>query len=299
MKPIAKNGDLPFNVGGISVFAAVDKDKQAITEELFIFGERSTRVFDLINDDTSTIYTFMSMVSAGADRRQLSLSASAAEVQAALGKNQFVVKVYDADGSVLGYAYKFFTNKIILANGVEVPVVDFSAQTSVPVVSVTSVTLNKSTGAGSPGGSETLVATVLPANASNPAVTWSTSSAAIATVTSSGVVTLVANGTATITATTVDGTKTASCTYTVTTPVSSVSVTPETVSLAVNGTQQLSTVISPSTASNQQVSYVSDATVVATVDMNGLVTGRSAGTANITVTTADGAKTDTVAVTVA
>ena len=299
MKPIAKLGELPFNVGGISVFAAVDKNKQAISDELFILQERSTRYFDLINEGTDTSFTFMKMVSTDSTSKDLPLSATASEIQQALGKSQFVVKVFDDAGTVLGYAYKFFTNKIVLSNGVEVPVVNYSSQTVVPSVAVASISLNKSTGAGAPGGSETLIATVLPADASNKSVTWSSSSPAVATVTSAGLVTLVSNGSATITATTVDGAKTASCSYTVTTPVSSVTVSPTTLSLAVNGTQQLSTTVQPSTASDQTVTYVSSAPVVATVDMSGVVTGRSSGTATITVTTTDGAKTASVAVTVA
>ncbi len=61
----------------------------------------------------------------------------------------------------------------------------------------------------------TLTATVAPNNATNKAVTWTTSNASVATV-SGGVVTGVAEGTATITVTTADGSKTATKTITVT-----------------------------------------------------------------------------------
>lgn len=61
-----------------------------------------------------------------------------------------------------------------------------------------------------------LVPTVLPANAAVKTVTYSTSNAAIATVSASGLVTRVANGTATITVTTTDGAKTATCAITTT-----------------------------------------------------------------------------------
>lgn len=60
----------------------------------------------------------------------------------------------------------------------------------------------------------TLTATVFPENASNKAVTWSTSNAEVATV-ADGVVTAVGKGTAIITATTADGGHTATCTVTV------------------------------------------------------------------------------------
>ena len=66
------------------------------------------------------------------------------------------------------------------------------------------------------GETTTLVATVTPDNATNKNVTWTSSNTAVASVSSNGVVTSVANGTATITATTADGSsKSATCTVTV------------------------------------------------------------------------------------
>ena len=76
------------------------------------------------------------------------------------------------------------------------------------------VTLNKASASVKPGGTITLTATVTPADAANKNVTWSSSAPSVATV-SNGVVTGVATGTALITATTVDGNYTASCTVTV------------------------------------------------------------------------------------
>ena len=83
-------------------------------------------------------------------------------------------------------------------------------------VSVTGVYLNKDTATIAEGNSEVLTATVSPSNATNQGVSWSTSNANIATVTSGGRVTGVAEGTATITATTDDGGFTATCLVTVT-----------------------------------------------------------------------------------
>lgn len=81
-------------------------------------------------------------------------------------------------------------------------------------VAVTGVTLSSASGTLNPGGSVTLAATVAPANATNKTVLWSTSDATVATV-SNGVVTAVAEGTATITATTQDGGYTATFALTV------------------------------------------------------------------------------------
>ncbi|MDD4844468.1 MAG: Ig-like domain-containing protein [Anaerotignum sp.] len=65
------------------------------------------------------------------------------------------------------------------------------------------------------GNSQTLTAAVMPTDAANKAVTWSSSDAAVASVDANGKVTGVAVGTATITVTTEDGGFTASCTVTV------------------------------------------------------------------------------------
>ena len=84
-------------------------------------------------------------------------------------------------------------------------------------VAVTSITLNKTTLSLEAGKSESLTATALPENASNTKVTWETSDANVATVSSLGKVTAVKVGTATITAKSVSNpTVTATCAVTVT-----------------------------------------------------------------------------------
>ena len=76
---------------------------------------------------------------------------------------------------------------------------------------VTGVTLNKSSLNLGVGGSEVLSATVLPADATNKQVTWLSSTPSIATVSQSGVVTGVKEGTTQISVITADGSKTAIC----------------------------------------------------------------------------------------
>ncbi len=93
------------------------------------------------------------------------------------------------------------------------------------VVSVTGVALDKSALSLTPGKSETLTATVAPNNATNQDVTWSSNNSDVATVTD-GKVTAVKAGTATITVTTEDGNKTASCNVTVTDAAYSLSADP-------------------------------------------------------------------------
>jgi|GEM_PF-530266 len=80
--------------------------------------------------------------------------------------------------------------------------------------------------------------------------------------------------------------------------VTGVSVSPASATISVGGTQQLTATISPSNATNQNVSWSSGNSSVATVSSSGLVTGVAQGTATITVTTQDGGKTSTSSITV-
>jgi hypothetical protein len=83
-------------------------------------------------------------------------------------------------------------------------------------ISVTGVTVAPKTASIAVGKTQTLTATVVPANATNKNVTWSSNSAAIATVSTTGVVTGVSTGAATIMVKTVDGGFMDSCAVTVT-----------------------------------------------------------------------------------
>lgn len=82
-------------------------------------------------------------------------------------------------------------------------------------IAVTSITLNKSTATLSVGGEEELTATFTPTGATNKNVTWFSTDTSKAVVDENGKVKALAAGTATITAVTNDGNKTASCTVTI------------------------------------------------------------------------------------
>ena len=170
-----------------------------------------------------------------------------------------------------------------------------------PVVSVTSVTLNKTATSIQVGGTETLTATVSPKDAANKKVTWKSSNAAIASVDANGKVTGVKAGEATITVTTEDGGKTATCKVTVSDKeikVTGVKLNKSETSLLVGGNETLTATVLPEDATNQNVTWKSDKPEIATVDANGKVTAVKVGEATITVTTEDGGKTATCKVTV-
>lgn len=93
--------------------------------------------------------------------------------------------------------------------------IHFNEMGSAEQVAVQSVSLNKTSTSINVGSNETLVATVTPSNANDKSVTWSSSNSSVATVDSTGKVTGIAQGTATITVKTTDGEKTATCSVTV------------------------------------------------------------------------------------
>ncbi|MFO7658626.1 MAG: Ig-like domain-containing protein [Bacteroidales bacterium] len=238
-----------------------------------------------------------------------------------------------------------------------------------PNIPVTGVSVSPTSATVNMGATTQLTATVAPLNATNKNVSWGSNNTSVATVSSTGLVSGVAAGSATITVTTQDGSKTATCAVTVTQvtdplagytfaanekqtftytgtvdiaygangkynylynqssgscactnatfgdpisgvvkkcytkPVGSiavtgVSVTPTSASVNIGATTQLTATVAPSNATNKTVSWGSNNTSVATVSSTGLVSGVAAGSATITVTTQDGSKTATCAVTV-
>ncbi len=163
-----------------------------------------------------------------------------------------------------------------------------SAQCSVTVkkdvVAVTGITLSQASLSLEEGESATLTATVQPSNATDKTVSWSSSNAAVATV-SDGVVTAVKEGTAIITATA--GGKSAQCSVTV--KKAFVAVTDITLSrtdlfLEKGETATLTATVAPADATDKTVSWSSSDASVATVSSSGLVTAVKAGKATITAT---------------
>jgi uncharacterized protein YjdB len=165
---------------------------------------------------------------------------------------------------------------------------------AVPVIPVTGVTITPETATINVGDTQQLTVTVLPADATNRNITWTSNNPAVARVDANGLVTGVAAGTATITVTTVDGGFTDTSVITVVVPpppvipVTGVTLTPETATINVGDTQQLIARVLPADATNRNITWTSNNPAIAKVDAKGLVTGVAVGTAIITVTTADG-----------
>src|SRR6266566_3087832 len=158
--------------------------------------------------------------------------------------------------------------------------------TNVPVASVT---LSPAAATVTVGTTTQLTATPKDANGTalgGRAVTWATSNAAAAAVSASGVVTGVAAGSATITATSEGQSGTSAITVT-NVPVASVTVSPASPSIAVGQTVQLAAVTKDAAGNvltGRTVTWTTSNSTVATVLATGLVTGVAAGTATITAT---------------
>ena len=176
----------------------------------------------------------------------------------------------------------------------------FVAECDVTVsVPVTGVTLNEEIlTLQSNGATETLVATIEPATATNKNVTWTSSDKTYATVDENGVITPLAIGGATITVTTEDGGFTDTCVLIVTISTTGVTLDKDVLNLIVDGnTGELIATVAPENALDKTVLWTSSNELVATVS-NGIVTPLASGTTTITVKTIDGEFTDTCEVVV-
>ena len=156
-------------------------------------------------------------------------------------------------------------------------------QVTVENIAVSGITLSQSAASLLKGELLTLTATVVPADAFDKTVTWSTSDESIAAVDGNGVVTAVAEGTATITATA--GGHSAACLITVEKGVAVSGITLQDRAFLVEGeVLSLTANIVPNNATNKTVIWNSSDESIVNVDDNGVVTAVAEGRATITAT---------------
>ena len=135
----------------------------------------------------------------------------------------------------------------------------------------------------------TMTATVLPADALQ-SLNWSSSKPSVATIDQEGRIHAVAEGTAVIVASTIDGSNlTQACILTVRPRLATgINLNRSEVAIAKGESVTLVATVIPDNTTNKSVTWKSSKTSVATVDANGKVTAIAPGTAKITATTADG-----------
>lgn len=163
-------------------------------------------------------------------------------------------------------------------------------------VSVTEVGLNKTSTTLIEGETETLIATVMPENATDKSVVWESGNESAATVSQEGLVTAVGEGKATITVKTNDGGFSASCEVTVNKKViavTGVKLNAASMTLREGEKGTLTATVEPANATNKNVEWwTSDLDVVSVISTsggsNGYAEARKAGKATVTVKTEDG-----------
>jgi len=211
----------------------------AVTDGMtFTSGPVTIKVNDTVESDGSWVgYSSSPMTISVTDKYISSVvlklnwwAADAENVIASSGTRSISDKQYDED--LEKYVYKDGSTWVTFSDVGASSVTINTTKSSVIIsevtvnyssfVAVTGVTLSQSEAVLTVGGTQTLTATVAPANATNKSVTWTTSNPSVATV-ANGVVTAVGVGSATITATTTNGAKTASCAVTVANPIAAAS----------------------------------------------------------------------------
>ena len=177
----------------------------------------------------------------------------------------------------------------------------YSCEDETPVIPVASVSMSVTSVTITEGGIEYLKVIINPVDATNKNVSWKSSDVSIASVDQQGRVIANKAGRATVTVTTEDGNKTAACAITVDQKiisVISVSLNKTSLNLIEGESELLACAINPVDATNKKVSWKSSDVSIASVDQQGRVIADKAGRATVTVTTEDGNKTASCAITV-
>ena len=210
-----------------------------------------------------------------------------------------LVKTYKSDD----YREQTMPSGKIICGWVRSPIDEIWADASVEIiidapVYVQSISLGNKTATLTRTGKQpkptlTLKATVSPADADNPALTWQSSNTKVATVDKSGKVTALKAGKVTITCAAADGSGVkAVCTLKVEdAKVTKVTLNKTKAKLKVGKTLQLKVKkFTPASPLNTKVKWTTSNKKVATVDKNGKVKAKKAGTAVITCTSQDNKK---------
>lgn len=154
---------------------------------------------------------------------------------------------------------------------------------------VSSLRMNVSSVTIQPGGTYQLTAIVTPSG-TNAKLHWSSDNTGVVTVNQNGVVTGKSAGTATITCKAADGSGlSASCVVTVAKMITDITLSASSITIYTGASQTVTATITPSDATTKDLSWSSSNASVATVN-NGVISGKSAGTAVVTCIAKDGSK---------
>ena len=158
-----------------------------------------------------------------------------------------------------------------------------------PDIAVSEIGLKASQNSINKGEKLQLQVTVLPADATDKTITFTSSNEKVAMVDEKGEILAVGSGTSTITATAKNGVK-AQVTIQVYTKVEDVEVIPERIVLQEGQSMQITAIVYPTDADNKTVTFTSQNTSIVQVDKEGMVSAIKQGNTTITVETQDGKK---------
>lgn len=153
---------------------------------------------------------------------------------------------------------------------------------------VTGLTLNTNKATVTKGKTFTLVPTITPDNAIDKNVTFRSDDTSIATVSATGVVTGIKNGTTIITVCSTNSGKEVYCVVTVTEKITSITLNRSSYYLGLKKSYKLVAKITSNYATNQKLKWTTSSKRVATVSSTGKVTGKKLGYATITAKATDG-----------
>lgn len=137
------------------------------------------------------------------------------------------------------------------------------------------------------GSSFTIKPVISPEDASDLGVVWESADTKVVSVASDGTVTAIGPGTTTVKATTNDGSFTSNCVVSVKSPAQHVSLDKTSLKLLEGESGKLTATVYPLNSTQKTLTWVSDHPDVASVDNEGNVTARKAGTATVTVKVAE------------
>ena len=175
----------------------------------------------------------------------------------------------------------------------------FSCEKEDPAIKISSVSVSENSMIVTEGDINKLQITISPEKATNKNVTWKSSNASVVFVDKNGEIVANKAGSATITVTTEEGSKTATCDVTVepkTVEPTSILLNIESVELIEGDSKLLTYVVEPSNASNKNVKWESSDASIVSVDQKGKITAKKAGNATITVTSELGNRSVTCSV---
>ena len=162
---------------------------------------------------------------------------------------------------------------------------------------VESITLDPDAFKGKPGDSFQIKATILPADATNSTLQWSSSNEDIATVDSEGNVTILTAGDCEITATSTDGSDiSATCSVESVILVESITLDPDAFKGKPGDSFQIKATILPADATNSTLQWSSSNDIIASVDQDGTVTLNREGYCEITAKATDGSEAEAICV---